>query len=621
MDNAMEAEEDFPRGGAEAAQGRPGGGKGLRKKAQTGHRGKSGGQKMGYKGGEFGVDGIEAVIQKQPTFVETIRFKTLNVGTKLWGAVLEANEKELVVSLPNGLKGYVSISEASDFSMEIDENDVDTAAYEVLGKLYASPGMLVPCVVVGLGTRETLSSKTAKRIELSLKLSRLHAGLTREHFQEGMVTWGYVKSVEDHGYLLSFGLPDITGFLPFKEHKAEGSQEAAVLRLGQMLKCVVGPMDKERHVVMCKTNSNLESSAMMPQLEGITLQSLLPGQLVSGKVQGVLKDGLSLSFLTYFTGTVSLFHLETPLLEAEWQKTFAVNKRVRARVLMVDPVNKAVALTLNKSLVADRLPEINVSVGDIFEEAVVSRVDASLGLVLSLDRGAEKNPMAAFVHVSNVSEQHVDKLEKKFKPGQKVRARVIGKQSMDGMATATMKESVVDQLILSIADVSPGMIVKGKLVALKPAGAVVRLGEGVRALCPLQHMAESSLTKPPPKFKTGAVLRFRVVSVDLDRKKITLTHKRTMVTSKLPPLTCQTDAKEGIVTHGWVSGVEAYGVFVCFYGTVKGLVHRSHMGLPKDASPLKVFKQGQVVKCRVRRQPVAAEDGKLSLSFDLSENM
>ncbi len=57
--------------------------------------------------------------------------QTLNVGTKLWGAVLEANEKELVVSLPNGLKGSVSISEASDFSMEIDENDVDTAAYEV----------------------------------------------------------------------------------------------------------------------------------------------------------------------------------------------------------------------------------------------------------------------------------------------------------------------------------------------------------------------------------------------------------------------------------------------------------------------------------------------------------
>ena len=63
----------------------------------------------------------------------------------------------------------------------------------------------------------------------------------------------------------------------------------------------------------------------------------------------------------------------------------------------------------------------------------------------------------------------------------------------------------MDQLILSIADVSPGMIVKGKLVALKPAGAVVRLGEGVRALCPLQHMAESNLTKPPPKFKVPSV--------------------------------------------------------------------------------------------------------------------
>jgi hypothetical protein len=37
--------------------------------------------------------------------------------------------------------------------------------------------------------------------------------------------------------------------------------------------------------------------------------SLLPGTLVNARVKAVLSDGLQMSFLTYFTGTVDPFHL------------------------------------------------------------------------------------------------------------------------------------------------------------------------------------------------------------------------------------------------------------------------------------------------------------------------
>lgn len=37
--------------------------------------------------------------------------------------------------------------------------------------------------------------------------------------------------------------------------------------------------------------------------------SLLPGALVNVRVKAVLSDGLLVSFLTYFTGTVDPFHL------------------------------------------------------------------------------------------------------------------------------------------------------------------------------------------------------------------------------------------------------------------------------------------------------------------------
>ena len=43
------------------------------------------------------------------------------------------------------------------------------------------------------------------------------------------------------------------------------------------------------------------------EYEGLTLAALQPGQLLNCKVKAVMPDGLLLTFLTYFTGTVNAF--------------------------------------------------------------------------------------------------------------------------------------------------------------------------------------------------------------------------------------------------------------------------------------------------------------------------
>jgi rRNA biogenesis protein RRP5 len=49
-------------------------------------------------------------------------------------------------------------------------------------------------------------------------------------------------------------------------------------------------------------------------LKGILIDLLVPGMMVSARVQSVLENGVMLSFLTYFTGTVSLLALVMLLL-------------------------------------------------------------------------------------------------------------------------------------------------------------------------------------------------------------------------------------------------------------------------------------------------------------------
>jgi rRNA biogenesis protein RRP5 len=58
-------------------------------------------------------------------------------------------------------------------------------------------------------------------------------------------------------------------------------------------------------------------------------------------VRHVLSDGLLVSFLKYFHGTVDLFHLPHESA-SKWRATFKTGTRVPARILYVDPSSKQV---------------------------------------------------------------------------------------------------------------------------------------------------------------------------------------------------------------------------------------------------------------------------------------
>lgn len=118
-----------------------------------------------------------------------------------------------------------------------------------------------------------------------------------------------------------------------------------------------GSIDKQRKTVGVKTDPKLVAAAAVQEHDGLTLETLKPGALVSAKVRSVLPDGLLLSFLTYFTGTVDRFHLDEDLPSADWAGRFSENQRLKARVLFVDPASKRVGLTLKPALVAGQTPQ------------------------------------------------------------------------------------------------------------------------------------------------------------------------------------------------------------------------------------------------------------------------
>ncbi|KAJ6425727.1 hypothetical protein OIU84_026327, partial [Salix udensis] len=396
------------------------------------------------------------------------------------------------------------------------------------------------------------------------------------------------------------------GFLP-KNSKAE-SRDSEV-KTGQFLQGVVTRIDKTRKVVYLSSDPDTVSKCVTKDLKGISIDLLIPGMMVDARVQSTLENGIMLSFLTYFTGTVDMFHLQNTFPTSNWKVDYAKNKKVNARILFIDPSTRAVGLTLNQHLVHNSSPPSCVKVGDIHDNAKVIRVDRGMGLLLEIP--STPLPTPTFVNVSDVAEDEVRKLENKFKEGSSVRVRILGYRHLEGLATGILKASAFEGSVFTHSDVKPGMVTRAKIIAVDSFGAIVQFPGGVKALCPLRHMSEFEIVKPRKKFKVGAELFFRVLGCK--SKRITVTHKKTLVKSKLPILSSYSDATDGLITHGWITKIEKPGCFVHFYNGVQGFAPRSELGLEPGSDAISMYQVGQVVKCRVTSSIAASH--RINLSF------
>jgi rRNA biogenesis protein RRP5 len=374
---------------------------------------------------------------KLPRRVDLLKFSSLTQGMRLLGIVSEVTAKDLIVALPHGLRGHVSAAEASDLLQErMQANAKAGVAPDTglpsLSQLFA-PGQHIVTTIIKLGDGD--GAKARKRIELSARLKYTNAGLTPSSLKPGMVISACVKSVEDHGYTLSLAIKGASAFLRKASVDDEASSQQKKLVPGSLIDVIV--TETKGKVSIVSSDPEEISGTVSKQWDGLTIDSLRPGAMVNARVAAVMKDGLSVSFLTFFSGTIDRLHLSKILVGDDWASKYSPGQKLLARILYVDPTSKIAGLSLARHLL-DRVPAQLPPLGSVYADAVVRRVEQSVGLLLELhqqqpstssskkSKAAPGAPAAAFVHVSNISEAQIKSLEKQFKPGQAVKARVIG---------------------------------------------------------------------------------------------------------------------------------------------------------------------------------------------------
>ncbi|XP_067858073.1 protein RRP5 homolog [Heptranchias perlo] len=543
---------------------------------------------------------------KQPIEAGILSFKKLTVGTLLLGCVKEVTDFELVIGLPHGLTGYVSLTNVCDAytkSLREQVNEELPEDLTALPDLY-SPGMVVRCTVSELG--KTKASHHS--LKLSINPKDVNRALSPGALRAGMLLSGCVSSVEDHGYLVDIGVNATTAFL--SQQKAQeyikNRNRGLPLRVGQYLNSLVETVKNKGRIVQLSICPTDVVAAIAAEDQKWNLCNLLPGLMIRAEVQKVTFHGLVLLFLSGLSGFVDFMHLDPQKV-----RTYRQGQKVKACVLYVQPDSKSVHLTLRPRLLQPgavlQKPSVH-QIGEVLEESTVLCYHKGAGVTFQLEDGS-----FAYSRKRHLCEAKLTVNPSKFKEGTNHRCRVIDHSPMEQMALVSLKKSIIEAPFLRYQDIHPGQLIEGKVTSLEKFGMHVKITDHIRGLVPRTHLADIPLKHPEKLYSVGDQIRCRVLTVNSDSKRLILTRKKTLVGSKLPIVTCYADAAPKRVAHGYIVCVKPFGCIVRFYNEVRGLVPQQELSARPVPFPEKVFYVGQVVTVTVLKCDPSQE--KLLLSF------
>lgn len=338
-----------------------------------------------------------------------------------------------------------------------------------------------------------------------------------------------------------------------------------------------------------------------------TIDSILPGALVSVLVTAVVRSGLNVKICGFYDGTIDISHLG--LGEDDIDERFKIGKKLKARVLydFVSGSNdRRFALSvlphifnLSSPLAADKKTplETAIPIGKMIPSVKVIRVIPDWGVVCRTDDGIE-----GFTHISHLADERVPTLSAssgQYKPGTYHRARVIGHSPLDGVLLLSFEQKVLDQVFMQVGELKVGQVLKGTVRKLSDKGLFVNVQGSVDgAVWPL-HYADILLKHPEKRFKVGSTVKARVFALESARNRVVLTLKKSLVDSDLPVPSCFDDVKTGEITPAVVSKLLDKGCIVDLFGGLRAFIPQSEASQHFVTDLSTIFYVGKPVNVRI----------------------
>ena len=259
---------------------------------------------------------------------------------------------------------------------------------------------------------------------------------------------------------------------------------------------------------------------------------------------------------------------------------------------------RAVILKSKSAEVAEVLK--NLKEGDVVENAIV-KATLDWGIFLDI------NGVDALLHVSDLSHGRVKKPSDLVNIGQKLKVKITKIDKKTNRISASIKALTEDPFENLEKKYVVGKIYEGTVTKIMDYGCFVKIEDGIEGLIHSSELDWSNKNiKPENVISVSQKIKFKIVNIDKEAKRISLSHKATLDNpwEKIKE-------KIGEVVEIRISKVNDKSIL----GEIKdtglvGLLHYKEISFQENIEDLKKFKKNDTLKVKI----IEVKDEKIRLS-------
>ena len=365
-------------------------------------------------------------------------------------------------------------------------------------------------------------------------------------FDDGDLVTGTVVQVERDEVLLDIGYKS-EGVIPARELSIrKDANPADIVQLGDEIEALVlQKEDKDGRLILSKKRAAYERAwnDIEKKFEG--------GENVEGEVIEVVKGGLIIDI-----GLRGFLPASLVDLRRVKDLHMFLGDRLEARVIEMDRNRNNVVLSRRVVLEEDRKQERQ----DVLNKLVKGMIlPGTVSSIVDFGAFVDLGGIDGLVHISELSWSHVNHPSEVVAVGDKVEVQVLDVDMSRERISLGLKQTQEDPWKQLVKDFTVGVIVDGKVTKIVPFGAFVEIGDNVEGLVHISEMARGHVEKPEDVVHVADEIKVKVMDVDLDRRRISLSIRAANEELGLPDaIPAPSEDEDG--AEEAVEGVEAEAV-------------------------------------------------------------
>lgn len=320
---------------------------------------------------------------------------------------------------------------------------------------------------------------------------------------------GKVVSIGPTDIFIEFG-PKELGVLPRASYK----EDETLPKSGDEVEVVIDKFESAEQLFICSRPGTVVKAAW---------ELLEVGQIVEGRVTGVNKGGLEIEV----AGHRAFMPAGQVSLDRVADLSVFVGEKFTCEVAQIDRRGQGNLVLSRRNLLNQERKAKAAKLKETLSEGQV--LDGVVRKIMPFGAFIDIGGLDGLCHIADMTYDRVAPSEKnvaKFvKEGESVKVQILKLDLENDRISLGMKQLSADPFVTATSDVTEGATVNGRVVRIAEFGAFVEIASGVDGMVHISEISRKRVAKVDDHLKLDQVVTVKVLKVDSETRKISLSLK------------------------------------------------------------------------------------------------